>query len=681
MGATPVTVIDSSRNLTNIGTIDCTNITCGNVTPSGEIFLGNAKEINFAKSDGTNDGTKIERFGGNALRFRYTGNSAIFDSLGDHSFQVRNSGDTEVFRVIPNSSVGSSTTDIVNGALRMGSTTIIDVSRNLTNIASIDMTGALTDSAVNRGIKFDSASMKPSNGSGGDADNHIDLGTSSARFKNLHLSGTISSGAITSSGLTVQPAIGAGDALVTVAQTNVNAYVHAGIKINAGNTNPFYIYQSGSSNTLRFNYNSLSDAGGQMVLTDAGRVGIGTASPSHPLHILGTSNDTIDETKGNLKVQGGGGNGLIFGTIASSPYTSYIQSAYVVDTSLAQYNIALNPIGGNVGIGLTNPAKPLHIYAASNQLRIEDSTNGKKYDLNVDSSNFMVDDMSAGVNRFTIANGGNTGVGTSSPSYKFDVYGEDDVTMRIHRPNSGLASTDSCGIGFSQRGDGNTSTTDTRAGIFSNYNGDLFLAVEAAGNLNSNPIDHSALFIEGANARVGIGTTSPSSKLHIEDASSPVVLVRDTTNNCTLQMYAQNSNVHIGTSSNHSLFFDTNNTQRVELTTAGVLNCGNDVAAFGTLSDITLKENIKVIENPLDKVKQIRGVNFSYKKDGRKSTGLIAQELEKVLPNAIFTTNEINDDKEIKAIRYGNVVGLLVEAIKEQQEQIEELKAKLEEVA
>ena len=418
-----------------------------------------------------------------------------------------------------------------------------------------------------------------------------------------------------------------------------------------------------------------------MVLTDAGRVGIGTASPSHPLHILGTSNDTIDETKGNLKVQGGGGNGLIFGTIASSPYTSYIQSAYVVDTSLAQYNIALNPIGGNVGIGLTNPAKPLHIYAASNQLRIEDSTNGKKYDLNVDSSNFMVDDMSAGVNRFTIANGGNTGVGTSSPSYKFDVYGEDDVTMRIHRPNSGLASTDSCGIGFSQRGDGNTSTTDTRAGIFSNYNGDLFLAVEAAGNLNSNPIDHSALFIEGANARVGIGTTSPSSKLHIEDASSPVVLVRDTTNNCTLQMYAQNSNVHIGTSSNHSLFFDTNNTQRVELTTAGVLNCGNDVAAFGTLSDITLKENIKVIENPLDKVKQIRGVNFSYKKDGRKSTGLIAQELEKVLPNAIFTTNEINDDKEIKAIRYGNVVGLLVEAIKEQQEQIEELKAKLEEVA
>ena len=127
--------------------------------------------------------------------------------------------------------------------------------------------------------------------------------------------------------------------------------------------------------------------------------------------------------------------------------------------------------------------------------------------------------------------------------------------------------------------------------------------------------------------------------------------------------------------------FATSGQNRAEITSAGVFNCANDVAAFGTLSDITLKENIKVIENPLDKVKQIRGVNFSYKKDGRKSTGLIAQELEKVLPNAIFNTHELGDDKEIKAIRYGNVVGLLVEAIKEQQEQIEELKAKLEEVA
>ena len=119
-----------------------------------------------------------------------------------------------------------------------------------------------------------------------------------------------------------------------------------------------------------------------------------------------------------------------------------------------------------------------------------------------------------------LSNAGSLGIGTTSPSYKFDVYGTDDVTMRIHRPSSGLAATDTCGIGFSQRGDANTSTTDTRAGIFSTYNGDLFLAVEAGGNLNSNPMDHSALFIEGTNANVGLGTTSPTSALHVTSTAA-----------------------------------------------------------------------------------------------------------------------------------------------------------------
>ena len=68
-----------------------------------------------------------------------------------------------------------------------------DFSHPITIAGKVDATGAFVDSAENRGIKFDSTSVKPSNGSGGDADNHIDLGTSSTRFKDLHLSGTVSS--------------------------------------------------------------------------------------------------------------------------------------------------------------------------------------------------------------------------------------------------------------------------------------------------------------------------------------------------------------------------------------------------------------------------------------------------------------------------------------------------------
>ena len=116
---------------------------------------------------------------------------------------------------------------------------------------------------------------------------------------------------------------------------------------------------------------------------------------------------------------------------------------------------------------------------------------------------------------------------------------------------------------------------------------------------------------------------------------------------------------------------------RVDMSDAGAIICNGNITAFGNTSDIKLKENIEVISDALDKVKQLKGITFNYKKDGKRSTGLIAQDLEKVLPEAVYKTHEIdlNGDSEDEhlAIRYGNTVGLLVEAIKEQQEQIETL--------
>ena len=90
-----------------------------------------------------------------------------------------------------------------------------------------------------------------------------------------------------------------------------------------------------------------------------------------------------------------------------------------------------------------------------------------------------------------------------------------------------------------------------------------------------------------------------------------------------------------------------------------------NVTAFGSASDIKLKENVEVISNALEKIKELKGVNFNYKKDGKRSTGLIAQDLQKVLPEAVYTTNDIETKEEHLAINYGLVIGLLVEAIKE----------------
>jgi len=99
----------------------------------------------------------------------------------------------------------------------------------------------------------------------------------------------------------------------------------------------------------------------------------------------------------------------------------------------------------------------------------------------------------------------------------------------------------------------------------------------------------------------------------------------------------------------------------------GSFTATGNVTAY---SDINLKKNIEVIPNALDKVMQIRGVTFDRKDiETSRQSGVIAQEIEKVLPEVVDTNEE-----GIKSVAYGNLVGLLIEAIKEQQVQIKELK-------
>lgn len=136
----------------------------------------------------------------------------------------------------------------------------------------------------------------------------------------------------------------------------------------------------------------------------------------------------------------------------------------------------------------------------------------------------------------------------------------------------------------------------------------------------------------------------------------------------------------------NSLFYRTysNGTgnDRISFDNGGNIVAEGNVTAYGSVSDERLKENIEVIENPIEKVKKLKGVTFTYKKDKKKGTGLIAQDLEKVLPEAVYTAktlgDHLKDDKQEKhlAIQYGNTVGLLVEAIKELEARIKELEGK-----
>jgi hypothetical protein len=106
----------------------------------------------------------------------------------------------------------------------------------------------------------------------------------------------------------------------------------------------------------------------------------------------------------------------------------------------------------------------------------------------------------------------------------------------------------------------------------------------------------------------------------------------------------------------------------VDMSAAGATTFNNDVTAF---SDVILKDDINTIDNALDRVQGMRGVFFNRKDiTGSRQTGVIAQEVEPFLPEVV---RETKDESKIKSVAYGNMVGVLIEAIKELNAKIEEL--------
>jgi len=124
------------------------------------------------------------------------------------------------------------------------------------------------------------------------------------------------------------------------------------------------------------------------------------------------------------------------------------------------------------------------------------------------------------------------------------------------------------------------------------------------------------------------------------------------------------------------LDFYVNGNNEVRLEADGDLHVDNDVIAFSTTiaSDVALKSDIEVIPNALDKIDSIQG--YTFKKLGKKSAGIIAQELEKVLPEAVKEKKlSLHDGKTYKTVEYDAIHGLLIQAIKELKNEIRELKS------
>ena len=104
--------------------------------------------------------------------------------------------------------------------------------------------------------------------------------------------------------------------------------------------------------------------------------------------------------------------------------------------------------------------------------------------------------------------------------------------------------------------------------------------------------------------------------------------------------------------------------------------CSGDVVAFGSPSDVSLKENIQPINNALDKVSKLKGVTFDWKQSDslleiKEDIGFIAQDVQEVLPELVRE----NDNGKL-SVRDKGIVPVLVEAIKELEARVKELENK-----
>ena len=145
--------------------------------------------------------------------------------------------------------------------------------------------------------------------------------------------------------------------------------------------------------------------------------------------------------------------------------------------------------------------------------------------------------------------------------------------------------------------------------------------------------------------------------------------------------FGLDANDHIDVETTTIQFY-INGGEEMRLEADGDLHVDGDVIAFSTtISDERLKHDIEPITDALDKVKQLNGVTFTYNADDKKSAGLIAQDVEKVLPSAVSEKELLlkeNDGKKYKVLQYDQTIGLLVESIKELSTALQEATKRIE---
>ena len=421
------------------------------------------------------------------------------------------------------------------------------------------------------------------------------------------------------------------------------------------------------------------------------QTGIGTTTPVNKFQvetILAEPATTGVSANGNFRLSGTTGSHVLDFGLSSAATYSWQQSRSRSNYG-TNFNLVLNPNGGNVGIGTTSPGDQLvvgtfAIHDGGNKVigfgyspgasrnlltgfpaEIRLDPNSGRLSFGTSATSFTLGTTPILTSRMAITSQGNVGIGNISPGATLEIGSSNGSVPGnlILNPTTTGTGVEGAEINFRPA----PVTTSPAAQTW---------AIDQVSDANNprlrffpgNSGETSGVTIKD-NGYFGIGTATPRAKLHVQSADNNSIYIESTTTDNN-GMVVLNANTNQNWSSNwHEFMYFQNQGANI----GGILGTSNGTQViFSTTSDYRLKTDFKSF-NGLDVVNKIKTYDYAWKLDQSRMYGVKAHELHEVLPYAVSGNKDAVDvqGKIIpQMVDYSKLTPILVKAIQEQDEKI-----------